>query len=92
MLGEANGHPIRAVTIFSRSEWTALVVRKDSPIKGSRSVSLRQFGKRIAALFARQAEVIAQRRTRQQPLVAPAPLEFGNHVAGEVVETLSSTR
>ncbi|WP_186106429.1 aliphatic sulfonate ABC transporter substrate-binding protein [Burkholderia gladioli] len=32
VLGRANGNPIRAVYVFSRPEWTALVVRKDSPI------------------------------------------------------------
>ncbi|MGA3251514.1 MAG: ABC transporter substrate-binding protein, partial [Paraburkholderia sp.] len=33
VLGKANGNPIKTVYIFSRPEWTALVVRKDSPIK-----------------------------------------------------------
>lgn len=33
VLGKANGHPIRAVYIFSRPESTAPVVRKDSPIE-----------------------------------------------------------
>ncbi len=32
VLGKANGNPIRTPYIFSRPEWTALVVRKDSPI------------------------------------------------------------
>jgi sulfonate transport system substrate-binding protein len=45
VLGKANGNPIRTVYIFSRPEWTALVVRKDSPIQ-----SLAQLkGKKIAA-------------------------------------------
>ena len=29
VLAKANGNPIRAVYVFSRPEWTALVVRKD---------------------------------------------------------------
>ena len=45
VLGKANGNPIRAVYIFSRPEWTALVVRKDSPIKTLADLK----GKKIAA-------------------------------------------
>lgn len=33
VLGRANGNPIRAPYVFSRPEWTALVVRRDSPIR-----------------------------------------------------------
>jgi sulfonate transport system substrate-binding protein len=45
VLAKANGNPIRTVYIFSRPEWTALVVRKDSTIQ-----SLAQLkGKKIAA-------------------------------------------
>ncbi|WP_157264353.1 aliphatic sulfonate ABC transporter substrate-binding protein [Azohydromonas aeria] len=33
LLARANGNPIRAPYIFSRPEWTALVVRRDSPIR-----------------------------------------------------------
>ena len=33
LLSKANGNPIRVPYIFSRPEWTALVVRKNSPIK-----------------------------------------------------------
>jgi sulfonate transport system substrate-binding protein len=45
VLAKANGNPIRAVYIFSRPEWTALVVRKDSPIKSLADLK----GKKIAA-------------------------------------------
>jgi sulfonate transport system substrate-binding protein len=45
VLGKANGNPIRAVYVFSRPEWTALVVRKDSPIKSLADLK----GKKIAA-------------------------------------------
>jgi len=45
VLAKANGNPIRAVYVFSRPEWTALVVPKDSPIK--RLADLK--GKKIAA-------------------------------------------
>ena len=45
VLAKANGNPIRAVYIFSRPEWTALVVRKDSPIKTLADLK----GKKIAA-------------------------------------------
>ena len=45
LLGRANGNPIRAPYIFSRPEWTALVVRQDSPIKTLADLR----GKKIAA-------------------------------------------
>ncbi|HYS66641.1 MAG TPA: aliphatic sulfonate ABC transporter substrate-binding protein [Paraburkholderia sp.] len=45
LLGRANGNPIRAVYIFSRPEWTALVVRKDSSLKTLADLK----GKKIAA-------------------------------------------
>ncbi|TDV06808.1 aliphatic sulfonate ABC transporter substrate-binding protein [Paraburkholderia caballeronis] len=45
VLGKANGNPIRAVYVFSRPEWTALVVRKDSAIKSLADLK----GKKIAA-------------------------------------------
>jgi sulfonate transport system substrate-binding protein len=45
VLGRANGNPIRTVYIFSRPEWTALVVRKDSTIKSVADLK----GKKIAA-------------------------------------------
>jgi len=32
IIGKANGNPIKAIYVYSRPEWTALVVRKDSPI------------------------------------------------------------
>jgi sulfonate transport system substrate-binding protein len=45
VLGRANGNPIRAPYIYSRPEWTALVVRKDSPIQGLTDLK----GKKVAA-------------------------------------------
>jgi sulfonate transport system substrate-binding protein len=33
LIGRANGNPIKAIYVYSRPEWTALVVRKDSPIQ-----------------------------------------------------------
>src|SRR6202050_5049969 len=44
LIGKANGNPIKAIYVYSRPEWTALVVRKDSPI--TRVEDLR--GKRVA--------------------------------------------
>jgi sulfonate transport system substrate-binding protein len=32
LIGKANGNPIKTIYVYSRPEWTALVVRKDSPI------------------------------------------------------------
>lgn len=45
VLSKANGNPIKGVYIFSRPEWAALVVPKDSPIKSLRELK----GKKIAA-------------------------------------------
>lgn len=45
LLARANGNPIRAPYVFSRPEWTALVVRKDSPIKTLKDLK----GKKVAA-------------------------------------------
>jgi sulfonate transport system substrate-binding protein len=45
LLSRANGNPIRAPYIFSRPEWTALVVQKDSPIRTLKDLK----GKKIAA-------------------------------------------
>ncbi|WP_332878854.1 aliphatic sulfonate ABC transporter substrate-binding protein [Massilia sp. S19_KUP03_FR1] len=45
LLAKANGNPITTPYIFSRPEWTALVVRKDSPIKTLADLK----GKKVAA-------------------------------------------
>ncbi len=45
VLSRANGNPIKTVFVYSRPEWTALAVHKDSPIKTLADLK----GKRIAA-------------------------------------------
>src|SRR5476651_1225539 len=45
VLSRANGSPIKSVYVYSRAEWTALVVRKDSPYKTVADLK----GKKIAA-------------------------------------------
>ena len=45
LLARANGSPIQTVFLYSRPEWTALVVGKDSPLRGVRELR----GKRVAA-------------------------------------------
>jgi len=45
LLAKANGNPITAPYVFSRPEWTALVVAKDSPIQSLKDLK----GKKIAA-------------------------------------------
>nr|WP_122589083.1 aliphatic sulfonate ABC transporter substrate-binding protein [Pseudomonas viridiflava] len=45
VLARANGSPIKSVYVYSRAEWTAFVVRKDSPLQTV--VDLK--GKKIAA-------------------------------------------
>lgn len=45
LLAKANGNPIRTTYVFSRPEWTALVVPKDSPIRTLADLR----GKKVAA-------------------------------------------
>ena len=45
VLSRANGSPIKSVYVYSRAEWTALVVRKDSPLNSVSDLK----GKKIAA-------------------------------------------
>jgi sulfonate transport system substrate-binding protein len=45
LLARANGSPIKTVFLYSRPEWTALVVGKDSPLKTVRDLK----GKKVAA-------------------------------------------
>jgi sulfonate transport system substrate-binding protein len=45
LLARANGSPIKTVFLYSRPEWTALVVPKDSPLKSVRDLK----GKKVAA-------------------------------------------
>ena len=45
LLARANGSPIKTVFLFSRPEWTAIVVGKDSPLRAVRDLR----GKKIAA-------------------------------------------
>jgi sulfonate transport system substrate-binding protein len=45
LLAKANGNPIKAIYIYSKPEWTALVTRKDSPITTVADLK----GKRVAA-------------------------------------------
>ncbi|HEV7813479.1 MAG TPA: aliphatic sulfonate ABC transporter substrate-binding protein [Janthinobacterium sp.] len=45
LLARANGNPIKTPYIFSRPEWTALVVRKDAPIRTLADLK----GKKVAA-------------------------------------------
>lgn len=45
VLSRANGNPIKTIYVYSRPEWTALAVPKDSPIKSLADLK----GKKIAA-------------------------------------------
>jgi sulfonate transport system substrate-binding protein len=45
LLAKINGNPIKAIYVYSKPEWTALVVRKDSPVTKVEELK----GKRIAA-------------------------------------------
>ncbi|HEX7125275.1 MAG TPA: aliphatic sulfonate ABC transporter substrate-binding protein [Thermodesulfobacteriota bacterium] len=45
LLARINGQPVKSIYVYSRPEWTALVARKDSPIRTVADLK----GKRIAA-------------------------------------------
>lgn len=45
LLSRANGNPVKAIYVYSRPEWTALAVTKDSPIKSAAELK----GKKVAA-------------------------------------------
>jgi len=45
LLAKINGNPVKAIYVYSRPEWTALVTRPDSPVKTIADLK----GKRIAA-------------------------------------------
>ena len=45
LIGRANGNPLKAIYIFSKPEWTALVTNASSPIKTVADLK----GKRVAA-------------------------------------------
>jgi sulfonate transport system substrate-binding protein len=45
VLSRANGSPIKSVYVYSRAEWTALLVRKDSPYQSITDLK----GKKVAA-------------------------------------------
>lgn len=45
VLSRANGNPIKSVYVYSRPEWTALLVPKDSPVRSIKDLK----GKKVAA-------------------------------------------
>jgi sulfonate transport system substrate-binding protein len=44
LMGKINGDPIKAIYVYSKPEWTALVTRKDTKIHGAKDLK----GKRVA--------------------------------------------
>ncbi|KLD70514.1 aliphatic sulfonate ABC transporter substrate-binding protein [Xanthomonas pisi] len=61
LLGRANGNPVKAVYVYSRPEWVALVVGKHSPIQ--RVAELK--GKRVAATKGTDAYLFLLRALRE---------------------------
>jgi sulfonate transport system substrate-binding protein len=78
---KANGSPIQTVYIFSKPEWTALVVRKDSPITSVQQLK----GKKIAATKGTDPYFFLLRALKQAGLSA-ADVEVINlqHADGKV--------
>ncbi|NHF65185.1 aliphatic sulfonate ABC transporter substrate-binding protein [Xanthomonas hortorum] len=64
LLARANGNPIKAVYIYSRPEWIALAVGKNSPIRQLTELK----GKRIAATKGTDAYLFLLRALRQAGL------------------------
>lgn len=61
VIGRAKGVPIKAVYVFSRPEWTALVVRRDSPIRTVAELK----GKSIAATIGTDPHLFLLRSLHQ---------------------------
>ncbi|CAA9588382.1 MAG: Alkanesulfonates-binding protein, partial [uncultured Thermomicrobiales bacterium] len=66
LLARANGSPIRAVYIYSKPEWAALVVRKDSSIADPRQLK----GKKVAATKGTDPYFFLLRTLREAGLAA----------------------
>jgi sulfonate transport system substrate-binding protein len=64
LIGKANGNPIKAIYVYSRPEWTALVVRKDSPI--TRVEDLK--GKKVAVTRGTDPHIFLLRALREAGL------------------------
>jgi sulfonate transport system substrate-binding protein len=71
LLAKANGNPIKAVYIYSRPEWTALVTRKDSPIKTVQDLK----GKRIAVTRGTDPHIFLLRALHQNG-IAPRDVKM----------------
>jgi sulfonate transport system substrate-binding protein len=63
-IGKANGNPIKTIYVYSRPEWTALVVRKDSPITKVEDLK----GKKIAVTRGTDPHVFLLRSLAQAGL------------------------
>ncbi|MDB5461187.1 MAG: transporter substrate-binding protein [Caulobacteraceae bacterium] len=64
VLSRANGNPVKAVYVYSRPEWTALVVPKDSPVRTIGDLK----GKKIAAAPGTDAYLFLLRALHTQGL------------------------
>ncbi|WP_122579672.1 aliphatic sulfonate ABC transporter substrate-binding protein [Pseudomonas viridiflava] len=64
VLARANGSPIKSVYVYSRAEWTAFVVRKDSPLQTVADLK----GKKIAATKATDPYLFTLRTLQQAGL------------------------
>jgi sulfonate transport system substrate-binding protein len=64
LIGKANGNPIKAIYVYSRPEWTALVVRKDSPIMKVEDLK----GKKVAVTRGTDPHIFLLRALREAGL------------------------
>jgi len=64
LIGRVNGNPIRAVYVYSRPEWTALVTRKDSPVTSVADLK----GRRIAVTRGTDPHIFLVRSLREAGL------------------------
>jgi sulfonate transport system substrate-binding protein len=66
LIGKANGNPIKAIYVYSRPEWTALVVRKDSPITKVEDLK----GKKVAVTRGTDPHIFLLRALHEAGLTA----------------------
>jgi len=64
VLSRANGNPIKGIYVYSRPEWVALVVPKNSPIKSVKDLK----GKKVAATKGTDAYLFLLRSLHQEGL------------------------
>ncbi|WP_453992800.1 aliphatic sulfonate ABC transporter substrate-binding protein [Bacillus nitroreducens] len=85
LMAKANGAPIESVYLYSKPEWTALVVNKDSDIQNVSDLK----GKKIAATIGTDPYIFLLRALSEEGL-SPSDVEIVNLQHGDGAAALSS--